>query len=630
MSIFKFLKRSLSKGKTQKTSDAELNNVTPGNQALIASLSEKAEEQDKTKVPASETEKSIAAAQSSVNAGSSLDEMYRELKNRKGGFLNMSTKGKLYTSAISALGKVNQTVTKRFTADPTENFRLLNELDGYYHELIRACSEYTSYVHPSPEGQIRNVLMEQVLDRAGRDSTALSAIRTDFCSLPPEEQQSKSIPELLRQARAVRISVQSLRGIMANKEGGGQASEVVKLNGDNASVMGLDGTSSALDGTFFFKPEDEMDMRYRSTPAKIMENVMSRYPDLTDNDKHIIRKWAVSLDEVNKGIYISDAVVNSLSAVGKLAVNNILSNVDGAKTTIEEFSGLMGFRNDEKVNMTRRNVATSRVAALLGIGNLVAESKTAEIYDESNGTVTRGNIMKKSVYSESARSAADDNKARTGQETVSVTGGFQRDLINLQVLDAICGQHDRHQDNYFVSRDEFGNFSGLQGIDNDASFGRGELSLTNRIGGSTRTVYNDNNEMTIPYMDKNLAERIRRINPEIFKYALHDLLKPDEIEAAENRLKRVKEAVEKQMQTDPSRFLEDDQWNDDTAQAMLNDHCEKSRICNEDMTQFKKFVNKEWLQRNYYGDLMMQYENRLRVGLGETPSVPKMKKERIG
>ena len=60
-------------------------------------------------------------------------------------------------------------------------------------------------------------------------------------------------------------------------------------------------------------------------------------------------------------------------------------------------------------------------------------------------------------------------------DKLRVSPEFQRDLTNLQVLDAIAGQHDRHFNNMLVETDAKENYVKLKGIDNDGSFGTGEF-----------------------------------------------------------------------------------------------------------------------------------------------------------
>ena len=255
--------------------------------------------------------------------------------------------------------------------------------------------------------------------------------------------------------------------------------------------------------------------------------------------------------------------------------------------------------------MTRRNVATSRVAALLGVGNLVAKSETAEIYDEASGTVIRGNLMAKAEGVSTAKEFMAKNKMKRGENTlkVSTTGGFQRDLCNLQVLDIICGQMDRNTGNFYVSLNESGEVSGLQAIDNDASFGTEEgLGVLKEGGRVDRELFSDDGGMTIPYMDKSMAERVETVDPEMIRFALKDLLKDKEIEAVVNRLNKTKAGIRKNRAERPERFLEDHQWNDDTAQEMVDldwDAQGKFNTISDRMEQRKHLV-----RGNYFGKLM--------------------------
>lgn len=49
--------------------------------------------------------------------------------------------------------------------------------------------------------------------------------------------------------------------------------------------------------------------------------------------------------------------------------------------------------------------------------------------------------------------------------------GLRRELVKLQLLDALTAQGDRHGGNYLIRRDETGRFTGLSAIDNDQAFG---------------------------------------------------------------------------------------------------------------------------------------------------------------
>lgn len=549
----------------------------------------------------------------------SLEQMYNVLVSRKSSVTN-DTGDKLYMAAIESLKRVNSEIRGSFTNSPQKNQEKLVGACSLYRQLIESCSRYISRDHLTFWAKRRCELVTKVLDQAQKDLISLEGVRTDFCTLPPEEQASKTWKGLLSDSRSLHISVKSYAAIREkNKAQGGQASEVVTLSDGNATVKNARGESIPLNETFFFKPEDEIDLSKKTTAQKISANIMARYSKLTSNDKKIILQWCASGNS-----FVPDKVMKKLSTEGRAAIQNILSNVRSTQTTIGELLTPMGI-SDQKVNMTRRNVATSRVAALLGLGNLVAESQTAEITDESTGQTMRGNVMKKSRYTTSAaayrakhmmtKEEGDDKAIDEGREidmslNMNVTGGFQRDMCNLQVLDVICGQQDRHFNNLFVGvagekNDE--KLSGLQGIDNDGAFGLGDNSLKKRKQGHAATIYDKNGNMSIPFMDKNLAQRIEKLDPEMIRFALKDLLTDDEINATIGRLDKTRKAIEKQRMEDPSRLLEDDEWNDDTAQRLIDDSWEKvGRFwLAKNREEATNIIDDTMLQQNYFGRYMI-------------------------
>ena len=117
-------------------------------------------------------------------------------------------------------------------------------------------------------------------------------------------------------------------------------------------------------------------------------------------------------------------------------------------------------------DLSKRNVATSRMASLLGIPGLVTDSaavalKTGQENSE-NGIVT---VMAKGEQFETIR-----------QKGLPVTSSPEliKSLINLQLLDTICGQVDRNSSNLFFTYEERDGkriLKGVTGIDSDMAFG---------------------------------------------------------------------------------------------------------------------------------------------------------------
>lgn len=282
-----------------------------------------------------------------------------------------------------------------FTDNPTQNHKMLSEMDDKYRQLISACNEYTSRSPRTEAGIARKNIVLHIQEKASTDLIALSAVRTDFCALSPEEQRQKDWNQLLDQSRTIHLTVKDFAAF--GKETGGQASEVYRLTAANATVKGQDGTPIQLSDTHYFKPEDEYDMSQKNVAAQIAEKTFERFPSLTKNDKKLIREWAsrplLQGTESHKDSEL-ESKLTGLSQDGIAAIHFIDDRVPSAYITSDTVMERLKIgEGSEKVNMTRRNVATSRMAALLGVGNLVAKSETAEIYDEATGSTIRGNLM---------------------------------------------------------------------------------------------------------------------------------------------------------------------------------------------------------------------------------------------
>ena len=112
--------------------------------------------------------------------------------------------------------------------------------------------------------------------------------------------------------------------------------------------------------------------------------------------------------------------------------------------------------------------------------------------------------------------------------------------------------------NYFMEfNEETGKYDHIHGIDNDQAFSTGvdmeELILANpkSIGGmagmKTRNVVNSNDDLEIPHMDKKLAQRILKVTDDEFRFALQGLIEPRFLELAVQRLKKVRDGIQKEM-----------------------------------------------------------------------------------
>ena len=119
-----------------------------------------------------------------------------------------------------------------------------------------------------------------------------------------------------------------------------------------------------------------------------------------------------------------------------------------------------------------RNSAMSGVASLLGCSDLIAKSRPLAIYDEN------GKKFKEGTFMEFAKGKDINNLAPVDELRLVPEEGFdtpevRKQIADLQVLDYICGNIDRHGGNILYDVDPVTNkVKGIVGIDNDSAFGK--------------------------------------------------------------------------------------------------------------------------------------------------------------
>ena len=485
----------------------------------------------------------------------------------------------LYNAVIRAVVRVSGVSGGNLETNQVANMKRMDKMEEEYRQLIEACEAYTARTALSIQGRERKGIVMQLLSMAQSDLAGLGEARTDILALPPEELTTTSWGQVLGMARSVRLSVSDYAKL--NKESGGQVSDVKMLHDGNTTVHGDTG-DIPLERVSFFKEEDSMNVKSKVgkrtafSYSVALDETLEKFPGLKENDQRLLEQYVEKKQQyIRRGL---ETVTEQLSPAGKEAYAYLTQRGAALQTQVDEVVAPMGLvETDGNINTTRRNVATSRIANLLGLGHLVAKSRTAEIYDQKTKKTIRGNLM------DGAPGMKNDDmrkqyKARHAAGDISgFTGGFQRDLVSLQVLDVLCGQVDRHENNLMYQMDDQGNLIGLQAFDNDASFGLNlDVAHTEHNQRHDRRVYDPNSgDLVIPYMDRALAERILALDADVLRLALRDLLREVEIEAAVKRLDLMQTAIkraEQEPQTGEAtkRFLTDEDWGIETAEAMMN------------------------------------------------------------
>lgn len=205
----------------------------------------------------------------------------------------------------------------------------------------------------------------------------------------------------------------------------------------------------------------------------------------------------------------------------------------------------VGFSSDgekltEAPNLIVRQVMSSRLDKALGFG-LIAD----EVFsmDEDGGLI---GITAQATGTQAMASTKDGKQIhhRFDFRDPAIQKGF----ADLQLLDAITGQGDRHMGNVFIDRGT----KKITGIDNDMSFPKDKDFIS--TSPNSLTIFDTQPDGSLTYkgdlIDVNTAKRVMAMTEEQFRTVLRGsegdprTLEPAAIEAAIRRLRAVKARIQ--------------------------------------------------------------------------------------
>ena len=134
---------------------------------------------------------------------------------------------------------------------------------------------------------------------------------------------------------------------------------------------------------------------------------------------------------------------------------------------------------------------------------------------------------------------------------------LMRQLSRLQLIDLLALQVDRNRKNYYIQTDGAGKVIGLVGIDNDFSMGT-SVNVEGRnqeLPGISR------------YVDEELANAILKLDIEMLKALMQDLLSEAEIGALVSRVKKLQEFLKPLK--DQGKLIKPNEWDGAMAKNLL-------------------------------------------------------------
>ncbi|MBR5230200.1 MAG: hypothetical protein IKW01_05010 [Firmicutes bacterium] len=237
------------------------------------------------------------------------------------------------------------------------------------------------------------------------------------------------------------------------------------------------------------------------------------------------------------GIGSSEEEIGNLLQNDKALVKDLVTFIDSMVPLANQM-GIMRTAGIKKgAPISSRNCAMTDMAKLLGCGDLLAESVPMEVIID--GVPVKGVFMESVEGSDVNRLHEKDLIFEAGINSFEKSDAL-RQITDLQVLDFICGNTDRHLGNMIYQFEKRGGttvLKGIKGIDNDCAFGTPKIEKDKKI---MRMVNPDK----MRFITESMWNRVKNTTREMIHSNLaHHGLTTEELDAACDRLQMVKDAV---------------------------------------------------------------------------------------
>lgn len=228
-----------------------------------------------------------------------------------------------------------------------------------------------------------------------------------------------------------------------------------------------------------------------------------------------------------------------------------------------------------------RQMATETMARLLGLDYMIPHSEYAIL--KMNNDLLKGTIM------EVADGESTEGITKNHSDNV-VSPALQRELMNLNVLDAITFERDHRPGNYNIILDGEGKVSGLSVFDNDAPMTFAPLPLSMFTGSATSKMIGPDGLFNRPHLDRQLADRICSLKKKEVLTCLKPFLNILQIYSCWNRIKDLRKVIKKTSIISDDFLFDPCEWSMDSVQEELSGKY--------GITYLKKFVDNEVLNKS--------------------------------
>ncbi len=366
-----------------------------------------------------------------------------------------------------------------------------------YGILINCCRNVQGYLDKkrfrSGQDTIMRQMVGQLLAQSEKERDVFQVLRESYIS-GQLGAGSGTWTDALYQARSISLDVNNMTDI-----GGGTSTVYEQRNED--------GTYRYIKKADRIAPDNEMTtfMKMYAAEGALGTREIEELFEAAKNDGKILSSVIVNLEDLvsvygtMRGKKTEEQIANDIDKV--IAIRPTTLRAFGDKTKLMSFLKYASKKSTEYTNGTEdgakiapgsivsnRNVSTSRAAKRLGLGNIIADSETVSLI-QADGSVVLANYMEGVKGEGITEMAKLMIMAKEQGMELELTGNAVKEIFELQIFDLICGEIDRHENNYMAfytvtPKDQTGNggkftVSRIKGIDNDLSFGNMSAELMN-------------------------------------------------------------------------------------------------------------------------------------------------------
>ena len=451
----------------------------------------------------------------------------------------LSPKYEAVSKALKELMELSRNLNNpdvKMTAEDYEN------LNGKYSAVQAACSTYLeSDVEISKFEKSRMGIIKDIARVTQKDMDMLAKCDT---------KQPGSLSEVIAKSRTRTAVINS--------------GDIKKIGEAMSSRIPLK-TPSGKKG--FFTPEStyNSDVKWAEVIDKFIDKFGKVSKDcrekLEELKKSEIQKElfcedcpTVSFDELMKSgnmFAAGQAIIRVSRAIGIEDITSAFNDYPDLRGDVIKFIGAMAPLVNQRgvmeaagikknANISNRNCAMTDVAKMLGCNHLLANSVPMTIVID--GKEQKGVFMESADGNDIHRLKEDDLIFKANGNSFNEPQ-FLKQMIDLEVLDFICGNVDRHSGNmiYQFDKNEKGKvvLKGIKGIDNDCSFGTPDVYRKKPV---LHLVSIDQ----MQYIRQETLNKLLTIDKEKLEitFASYNFSK-DEIDAVCRRVEMVKKAVKK-------------------------------------------------------------------------------------